>query len=418
MPMSDDNLLKSAIADADMVRQTAIANARLAIEEAIAPQITEEVTRALRDDTSLLLGEASNPTLGTDPQDFAQVGEGKEHADLKSSGVGSSGESGSGKSGEDLSDKMGPAEGESDTSGPAATLKSSDIGNDGESDGDPDRGAAKSPSSDTAETTIKEDYVDENIDLGEIDAIIKELQAEVDAMRDEPGEEGYGDEPYGEAPHGDEMGMEPQGGDMDMDMGGEAPYGDEMDGPPAPEPELGMAPQGDEYEDDMEEDFDIDSILREIEAELSEDTQTDELAKMVEENARQAGQLAEFRQVVELLRGKLSEVNLLNGKLLYTNKLFKDKELTTEDKVHIIETFDLATTQREIKLLFATLSEAKFGRAKKKSISGGKIVAEGMASKPTGGTAPKGKVLNETTDVDPVWVARMQDLAGIQILND
>ena len=69
---------------------------------------------------------------------------------------------------------------------------------------------------------------------------------------------------------------------------------------------------------------------------------------MAQENTRLQDELAEYRKAVELLRGKLNEVNLLNAKLLFTNKLFRGKELSQDQKIHVVETFDLATTIREV----------------------------------------------------------------------
>ena len=42
-----NDLLREAIADAEQVRETAIANAKLQLEETIAPTIKAEITRAL-----------------------------------------------------------------------------------------------------------------------------------------------------------------------------------------------------------------------------------------------------------------------------------------------------------------------------------------------------------------------------------
>jgi flagellar biosynthesis/type III secretory pathway chaperone len=68
-------------------------------------------------------------------------------------------------------------------------------------------------------------------------------------------------------------------------------------------------------------------------------------------------ELAEAYSTIEILRKDLNEVNLLNAKLLYTNKIFKSKNLNESQKVKVLSTFDKASTVGEVKLVFETLSE-------------------------------------------------------------
>ena len=153
--------------------------------------------------------------------------------------------------------------------------------------------------------------------------------------------------------------------------------------------------------------------LGEIEAELSDEDDTE----LAQENTKLQGELDEYRKAVELLRGKLNEVNLLNAKLLFTNKLFKGKDLSQDQKIHVVETFDLATTIREVKLLYATLAEATINvptKQKKQTASSTEVVAEGIASKVVGGTAPTTEVLEE--DQFAGFRNRMKELAGINVL--
>ena len=169
----------------------------------------------------------------------------------------------------------------------------------------------------------------------------------------------------------------------------------------------------DEDEEEVEEDLDLDAILREIEAEMSDDDD----AELAQENTKLQSELDEYRKAVELLRGKLNEVNLLNAKLLFTNKLFKGKDLSQDQKIHVVETFDLATTIREVKLLYATLAEATINvptKQKKQTTSSTEVVAEGIASKVVGSTAPTTEVLEE--DQFAGFKNRMKQLAGINIL--
>lgn len=109
---------------------------------------------------------------------------------------------------------------------------------------------------------------------------------------------------------------------------------------------------------------------------------------------------------VNELRSQLSEVNLLNAKLLYVNKVFKVNNLSESQKVNVIAAFDKAETVKEVKLVFETIGESVATKATTNSIKESKL---GMASKATGTTAKKPEVISEVSDA----VKRMQKLAGI-----
>ena len=91
-------------------------------------------------------------------------------------------------------------------------------------------------------------------------------------------------------------------------------------------------------------------------------------------------ELNEAYGVIKFLRTKLNEVNLLNAKLLFVNKLFRKGELSESQKVKIIETFDRAKNVREAKLIYATLSESVNNKAVKPVAK--KKMNEGLASAP------------------------------------
>ena len=115
-------------------------------------------------------------------------------------------------------------------------------------------------------------------------------------------------------------------------------------------------------------------------------------------------ELKEYKEAVGFLRDKLHEVNILNAKLLYTNKLFKEFVLSNDQKLKIVETFDRAQTAREIKLVYSTLAESYTGNGKEK-----KEVVREFSSKKSGGTAPKTKIISEEVEV----ADRFRKLAGI-----
>ncbi len=120
-------------------------------------------------------------------------------------------------------------------------------------------------------------------------------------------------------------------------------------------------------------------------------------------------QLAEALKTIEFLREQLNEVNLLNAKLLYTNKIFKAHALNQSQKMKIIESFDLAKSVREVKLAFNNLSEAL--NFSKVQAPAKKAITEGFASQSVGTTKPAEKIV--TAPVNEM-ASRFQKLAGIK----
>jgi len=67
--------------------------------------------------------------------------------------------------------------------------------------------------------------------------------------------------------------------------------------------------------------------------------------------------LEEATNTINTLRTELNEINLLNAKLLYTNKIFKSKNLNESQKVKVLSSFDKAKSVSEVKIVFETLNE-------------------------------------------------------------
>jgi hypothetical protein len=127
-----------------------------------------------------------------------------------------------------------------------------------------------------------------------------------------------------------------------------------------------------------------------------------EEAKKAKEKAEK--ELKEALETVSIIKTELQEVNLFNAKLLYTNKIFKAKNLTESQKVKVLAAFDKAASVKEAKLVFETLSEGM--KETKKTVN--ESMLRGSASKPTG-VAEKKPIL-EVND----QFARWQTLAGIK----
>ena len=108
------------------------------------------------------------------------------------------------------------------------------------------------------------------------------------------------------------------------------------------------------------------------------------------------------------MKDKLHEVNILNAKLLFTNKLFKEFALNNNQKLKVVETFDRTQSTREIKLVYSTLAE-QFGD--NSSIVTKKSISE-SASSAVSSTKPSEesrKVISEEVQV----ADRFRKLAGL-----
>ena len=126
-------------------------------------------------------------------------------------------------------------------------------------------------------------------------------------------------------------------------------------------------------------------------------------------NSKQFQELQEAYSTVKQLQGILSEVNLLNAKLLYTNKLFRNFELSENQKMKVIENFDRAGNTREVKLVFTTLAES-FKRPTTKK----RVVKESYASKPVATTAPSPRTISTQVLSEGFEMAeRWKKLAGL-----
>jgi hypothetical protein len=361
--MAKSDLLKEAIADAKAVKETALANAKIALEEAFAPRIQSMLTAKLAED----LDEEELPEeegMEMDMEAPAPAPEMDMDMDMEAPAPAPAPEM------EMDMEVPAPA--------PEAPVDEAPI-EDGmmyAADEDP---ATEEPS--------KADMMSEE-DL-ELEAIIRELEEDLNE-EDLYEEELTEDENIDEAHCG-------KGGEH------EEPKGDEKDSK------------------EMEESFNIDEIIEEI---LSEDEVNEDLDeahcgkggeheepkgdekddKKVEEMVEE---LTEAYDTIGSLRDTINEVNLLNAKLLYTNKLFRNFELSENQKMTVIENFDRAGNTREVKLVFSTLAESFQLPVKKK-----KIVKESFASKATGTTAPSEptkKIINEGNELANRW----KKLAGL-----
>jgi len=162
-------------------------------------------------------------------------------------------------------------------------------------------------------------------------------------------------------------------------------------------------------EEGSDEEINLDELLAELAAldEGHEDEETAAQEKAEHASGKEKKEKSEMKEAIRTihtLRNELNEVNLLNAKLLYVNKIFKSKNLTESQKVKVIASFDKATTPKEAKIVYESLSTSLTSKPKQ-------AIREslGFASKATG-VAPKKQMIVESND----FIARMQKLANIK----
>ena len=370
--MASSKLLKEAIADAKAVRETAIANAKIALEEAFTPRLQSILSQKLQaemegdeEDTEDAVNEDNDTSSEIAKGDNKQPADKANSAQTDLSGIskqsgepGSEGEETKVKDLTEGEDEFG-AEEEIPAEEPAA-MEGEDMESDDDMDAD------------------DEDELD-------LESIIRELEAQI------AGEESEEEIPA-EAPA-----ME----------GEEAP----VEEPVATEPTEAPAVEGEDPAM-ADDEIDLDEILREMgygEDEAEEET-ADDATEMKAEVSKLQSELEEALAVIKSLKGTINEVNLLNAKLLYTNKLFRSYNLTNEQKVKVVENLDRTSNVREVKLVYATLSESmKFTGTERKVAQVKKNITEGIASKAQASTAPKKEIIAESNEL----ANRFKQLAGI-----
>ena len=363
--MASSKLLKEAIADAKAVRETAIANAKIALEEAFTPRLQSILSKKLQaemegDEEEADMNEDNDVSTGIGTGDNKQPADAANTAQTDLSGIANqSASAGDELEGHDEVDDL--MEGEDEFSAADAAEDEAEYAAEGEE---------MAPEAD-------EDELD-------LESIIRELEDELGV--EESDELGYED------PTGVENAYEGE----EEAPAAEAPAEDEMEAP---------AMEGEE-----EETIDLDEILREMGYGDDEEVSEEEEAGNEEEMAAMQSELKEAYSTIQSLRKTINEVNLLNAKLLYTNKLFRGYNLTNEQKIKVVENLDRTSNVREVKLVYATLSESMKFTGTERKVAAKKSITEGLASKPTASTAPAKQIISENTNE---LANRFKQLAGI-----
>ena len=348
------DLLKEAIADAKAVKETAIANAKLALEETFNPYLRERLAAKLTE----LDEEMDDTELNEMEEDM--MDENYSEEDMMDEAMDEMGE---------MDETEMATEG--DTLDLEALLRELDgLEEDATINPNDNHGNIKSDSLNEAEDEAEDADVNiEDMSTEDLESFIKDVISDMVSA--------------GELEAGHEEGEEEmEMGDEEMEMGDE-----EMD--------IDM-----DMEDGDEEEVDIEEMVAEIKRKKVTKKEDDEDKKVKEMKK----ELEEAYSALKTIKSELNEVNLFNAKLLYTNKIFRNKNLSENQKVKVLAAFDKAASIKEAKLVYETLSEGI--KTSKKPVN--ESLLRGAASK-VSGIAPKKPILEVNDQFD-----RWKVLAGIK----
>ena len=367
--MDNKNLFKEAIADAKAVREAALANAKAALEEALTPKLQSMLAAKLNE--MEYEEEGLEETKSEDEMEEGFVTNqfnwnDEDNSDTDQNALDESEEL---EEDFDLSEILAELEDEDEK------MEEGKTGYDEKAR--TTKGDHKLHEAEDEEGEEEESVADMTIE--DLKDLIKDIVAQETGEGGEEGEE-----------------------EMSMDMGGDEEGGT------------------DETVSLDEEEIDLEELLAELDA--LDETKKDEMdeakkskhekgesaKKEKEEHAsgkekKEKSEMKEAIDTINTLRAELNEVNLLNAKLLYVNKIFKAKNLSESQKLQVIASFDKATTAKEAKVVYESLNATLTATAPKKQIK----ESLGFASK-AAGVAPK-KAIVETDDA----ITRMQKLANI-----
>jgi hypothetical protein len=331
------DLLKEAIADAKAVKETAIANAKAALEEAFTPFLKEKLAQKINEMDEL--EEEESEMYETKMEKSMDESESVEEVSL-----------------DELLAELDEY----------AEVQPHDV--DGDGDVDRDDVAKLSGMNEAKEEEKEEEMSIEDMDEDDLKSFIEDVIKDMVSAGELEAGEGEEEE--------EEMEMEPEEGE----------------------------------EEEEEEEVNIDELLAELDeyAEMQPtdigdmdgdgDVDAEDVKKMKEE-------LDETYSTIESLKSELNEINVLNAKLLYTNKIFRNKSLTESQKIKVLTAFDKATTKKEVELVYETLQEGlKVSTVTKSPIK----ESLGSASKALGSATAKPIIENDA-------FARMRELAGLKI---
>ena len=385
--MANKDLFKQAIAEAKSVREAAIANAKEALEETLTPHLKDMLAAKLQemDAKSEEVEEVVNEVeeevdeaMHKDKKDEAMHSKKKDEAKHKDDD----------KMEEATTEEVDEAKHDDDDKMEETAIEEEEVTE--------EVPAVEEAEDDSEESEDEAEEADGDEDLKDLSVdqfkdMIRDIIAQEIGHSDAPADdmdagdiEGMGDEPAAEEP---EMAADEEEIDLDELIR-----------------ELEDVAEGDKEEKEMEEEV-TEETSNQVEAQSDgKSYNINRVADVNEEAKENNSELDQALETIETLKKELNEVNILNSKLLYVNKIFKSTNLSESQKVNVIAAFDKAETVKEVKLVYETVSD-NVGTKKETTIKEHK----GSASKATGTTAKKPEIIAEVSDA----VRRMQKLAGI-----
>ena len=381
-----DDLLKDAIADAKAVRETALENAKIALEEAFTPRLQSMLSKKIQSEIEVDEGEHEDDEVEEgeheDDEDVEERMDDEDDMEERAKKMARDGdeiEDEGEERGEDEKDE-GIIEIDGVKYAPVVSEKEDeDEVEEGEERGDDDD-VDEDLDLDEILRELDEEEVNEEEEIEEVE----EVDEDVDEIEENDVSSGIG--------KGDNAHDKKSGDSTDIGKAGKAKH-------ESVEAISEEEDDEDKKDESVEEDIDLEEIVKALSEEEDDEEEKNEVAELQSE-------LDEHRNVVKYLRSKLNEVNLLNAKLLFTNKLFRSYGLNNDQKMKVVETFDRAHNLREVKLVYSTLAESFGSKQTKTEIKESK----GSASKPVASTkSEKQEVISEGHELRD----RFKKLAGI-----
>jgi len=397
--MTNQELYKQAILDAKATREIALATARESLAEAFEPRLKEMVRLSLSEDDDAVEEAKMHDMKKAKKQDMEEA---KMHDMEESSDMEESVDMEESTLDEilaeldALSEDDTVEEGHVKDDGYTGTKQSGQSGYDEKAK--TSHGDHKLHEADDEDDT-EEDDTDAKADDSAEDAgedLTKGIEGGMDAGMEDPDQQEVVDITVGDLKDiiRDVFMTLQGGGDEQMDTDTL-----DLDSPGQAVADDGMGANSDEIS--------LEAIL----AELEKEEKMEEAAHVpggIQDSKETMGEvkkdLQEAHKAIKAMKHELNEVNLLNAKLLYVNKIFKSKSLNESQKVRVLNAFDRATSVKEVENTYKTLNES-IGEASKKSSLKESV---GFASKPIG-SAPARPIVEAD-----IHVTRWQQLAGIK----
>ena len=393
--MANNDLLKEAIADAKAVKETAIANAKLALEEAFTPHLKSMLSAKLeemdKEDVDEGYDQYEEDDVNEEMDSKDDMKEEKEDMDEAKEELDEI----------NLDELLAELELDEDKRTDAEQEGYKDGFEDAKDDIEKELKSMKvseDARTDAEEEGYKDGMKDEKEDLKEDERTDAEEEGYLDGMEDEKEDMEDKDD--------EEIDLEDMSEDdlkgfiedviKDLVADGTIEAGEDFE-----EEEVEDSVEVEDIED-VDVDVEIDEA-KDVDGETGAGNEDGDKDDTEIEKETEKMRFKEALDEIEALKVELNEVNLLNAKLLYTNKIFKSKNLTEDKKVKVLKAFDKASTVKETKVIFETLSEGLMSKTEANARP------KGIASKATGTITEVKKPIIESNDV----YNRMRKLAGL-----